>query len=199
MTTTSLLKQAIAKAKAGKRTKARDLFMAILEEDEENELAWLWLSSLVDDVEDKIIALENALTINPDNKVAQKQLTRWQAEQIAPTPPLLETLASFAYAGTQLDAALINAKDPFALGQQYEEEGKLDKARIAYQSAIVNAPLANQRQAAQERLKTVERQSELSSPIPIHSTFTLVRLASGPIVFLHPIAHLTIRIFILYM
>jgi hypothetical protein len=54
----------------GRKQEAQTLLMRVLELDEENELAWLWLSGAVDDAADQQIALENVLTINPSNQAA---------------------------------------------------------------------------------------------------------------------------------
>lgn len=72
--TSDLLQQGIALAKAGRRQEARDILLQVVELDERNESAWLWLSSVVDGEDDKVIALENVLTINPDNEWAKRGL-----------------------------------------------------------------------------------------------------------------------------
>jgi len=72
MTTDDPLKQGIAALKAGHKAEARELLMQIVEQDEHNEMAWLWLSGAVDTDEDRRICLENMLTINPNSEVAQR-------------------------------------------------------------------------------------------------------------------------------
>ena len=62
--------------KKGERGKAREIFMEIVEHDEENEQAWLWLSGAVDADDDKRVCLENVLTLNPENQAAQKGLLK---------------------------------------------------------------------------------------------------------------------------
>ena len=69
-----LLAAGIRAARANQHDRARDLLMRVLEVDEENEEAWLWLSGSVEDIEDKRICLENVLTLNPDNEVAPLRL-----------------------------------------------------------------------------------------------------------------------------
>jgi tetratricopeptide (TPR) repeat protein len=83
-----LLREGIAAAKAGQRERARDLLMRVLEQDEENALAWLWLSGVVDSLDDREICLENVLTLNPDNEAARKGLAfvQKQKEVQAPLP-----------------------------------------------------------------------------------------------------------------
>jgi tetratricopeptide (TPR) repeat protein len=62
---------------------ARDLLIQIVEVDPQNEVAWVWLSGLVDALEDRIIACENALTINPANQKVRAYLNQLQREQNA--------------------------------------------------------------------------------------------------------------------
>jgi cell division septation protein DedD len=75
----STLGEAIAYIGRGDREIGRQMLEEILEEDEVNEKAWLWLSSVVESDEDREICLENVLTLNPDNRVAQKSLEALQS------------------------------------------------------------------------------------------------------------------------
>lgn len=72
--TTELLQQGIALAKAGRRDEARTILMQVVEQDERNESAWLWLSGVVDSDDDKAVALENVLTLSPNNEWARRGL-----------------------------------------------------------------------------------------------------------------------------
>ena len=72
--TSDLLQQGIALAKAGRHEEARNILLQVVELDERNEPAWLWLSGVVDSDDDKAIALENVLAINPDNEWAKRGL-----------------------------------------------------------------------------------------------------------------------------
>ena len=67
MSSTENLQIAIQAARAGRKVEARDLLIQLVEVDPQNEMAWVWLSGLVDSVEDRMIACENVLTINPAN------------------------------------------------------------------------------------------------------------------------------------
>ena len=68
------LRQAVAAAKAGRTAEARHLLEAVLDADQHNEQAWIWMSSVVDSDEERVICLENVLTINPQNETARKGL-----------------------------------------------------------------------------------------------------------------------------
>jgi len=72
--TTDLLQQGIALAKSGRHEEARAILLQVIEQDEQNESAWLWLSGVVDSEDDKAVALENVLTLNPNNEWAKRGL-----------------------------------------------------------------------------------------------------------------------------
>lgn len=61
--------------------------MQIVEQDEENEMAWLWLSGTVKTKEDRQICLENVLAINPNNEIAKKGLKKIGVAIPKPAPP----------------------------------------------------------------------------------------------------------------
>lgn len=77
-----LLREGIGAVKSGQRERARDLLMRVIERDERNVSAWLWLSGVVDGLEDREICLENVLTLDPDNAHARNGLA-WVRQQIA--------------------------------------------------------------------------------------------------------------------
>lgn len=58
----------------GDKERARDLLLQVVEYDEENAEAWLWLSGAVEDLEDQQTALENVLALDPGNRHAQQGL-----------------------------------------------------------------------------------------------------------------------------
>ena len=74
MTNDDLLKQGIAALKGGRKTEAHRLLMRVVQQDESNEMAWLWLSGAVDTDEERRICLEKVLATNPNNGIAQRGL-----------------------------------------------------------------------------------------------------------------------------
>jgi hypothetical protein len=78
------LKQAVSAAKAGRKLEARDLLEAVLDADDRNEQAWLWMSGVTDSDEERVICLENVLTVNPHNEAAKKGLAALGAEFVVP-------------------------------------------------------------------------------------------------------------------
>ncbi len=85
-----LLREGIAAARTGDKARAKRLLIEVTEKDEQNEEAWLWLSGVVDDLEEMRICLENVLAINPQNARARQGLawveSRLAAERPAPPP-----------------------------------------------------------------------------------------------------------------
>src|SRR5512136_3034708 len=71
---TSLLRQGIAAARDGQTETARRLLTQVVEQDERNAAAWLWLSGVVESLDDKQVCLENVLTLEPGNQAAQAGL-----------------------------------------------------------------------------------------------------------------------------
>jgi len=72
----NLLRAGVTALKAGELDKARKLLTQVIKIDEQNERAWLWLSGAVKTKEERRVCLENVLTINPDNEMAKKGLTK---------------------------------------------------------------------------------------------------------------------------
>jgi tetratricopeptide (TPR) repeat protein len=83
MSAVDVLQMAIQAAREGRKVEARDLLLKIVEGDPQNEVAWMWLSGLVDSLEDRIIACENVLTINPANEKIRAHLEKLQHRQKA--------------------------------------------------------------------------------------------------------------------
>lgn len=85
----NLLTEGIAAVRQGDVIRGRDLLLQVVALDERVEPAWLWLSVAVDDPADKLVALENVLTLNPGNAraKAQAEALRQQLGLAANTSP----------------------------------------------------------------------------------------------------------------
>jgi tetratricopeptide (TPR) repeat protein len=70
----AMVQEAIQAYNAGDMDKAQALLMEATELNDEHEQAWMWLSLVVEDEEDKRICLENVLSINPNNQGARERL-----------------------------------------------------------------------------------------------------------------------------
>ncbi len=69
-----LLYEGAVAVNTGHKAEAQEKLLKVIELDEQNEQAWLWLSGAVEDPSDQEIALENVLALNPTNTFAQEGL-----------------------------------------------------------------------------------------------------------------------------
>ncbi|GAB4505821.1 MAG: hypothetical protein Fur0043_28200 [Anaerolineales bacterium] len=76
-----LLRQAILAARSGRELTARDLFQDVVRLDPGNEVAWMWLSGLLDPLEDRLAACEQVLFLNPRNAPMRAYYEKLLAEQ----------------------------------------------------------------------------------------------------------------------
>lgn len=84
-----LTQRGITALKSGDRATARKLLAGAIEQDENDIVAWLWLTATVDNDEDRIACLEQVLKIDPGNQVAERGLAQIQARRVrAETPPV---------------------------------------------------------------------------------------------------------------
>ena len=88
----TLLREGIDAARAGQKERARSLLQEVVETDETNLQAWLWLSGMVDDWAEKHVCLENVLTLDPNHPAAKAGLA-WLDRQ-APPPTSRDETAS---------------------------------------------------------------------------------------------------------
>lgn len=89
------LERGIEAAKAGENERARDILVHVIELDQYNEQAWLWLGAVVESTADKIVCLENALFVNPGNAQASAGLQRLRQTGTRPSA-LASTLPRLA-------------------------------------------------------------------------------------------------------
>ena len=81
------LADGLAAATTGNRVLARELLQRVVDADENNVQGWLWLSGVVNTLEDREVCLANVLTLDPANEAAHKGL-EWVRAQIAATPEI---------------------------------------------------------------------------------------------------------------
>ncbi len=72
----NLIRDGIAKARAGDKVTARTLLQRAVELDEYNERAWFWLASVVESDDERRTCLHNVVLISPNNTRAQEMLDR---------------------------------------------------------------------------------------------------------------------------
>lgn len=70
----SSLTEAIAAARSGERSHAREILSKLLRADSANPEYWIWMSSVVESPREKIYCLESALKLDPSNRSALRGL-----------------------------------------------------------------------------------------------------------------------------
>lgn len=70
----AMVREAKRAIRSGNKSEAQALLLKATELDQSNEQAWMWLSAVVETVEDQMICLENVLQINPANADAKRGL-----------------------------------------------------------------------------------------------------------------------------
>jgi hypothetical protein len=111
--TDTLLEQGISAALTGRREEARTLLSQVVEADDRNEQAWLWLSGLVEDPEEIRTCLENVLHLNPENVKAQHGLA-WVEQQygLRPSPVGVAVAAAPDHSALSTEVMAPPAVDP---------------------------------------------------------------------------------------
>jgi tetratricopeptide (TPR) repeat protein len=94
-----MLQEGIAAIKRRDYARGRDLLLQVVEQDDQIEPAWLWLSEAMDDPQDKVTALENVLAINPNNDKVRQRLDQLNRELTAAAPPAAPAERSAVPAG----------------------------------------------------------------------------------------------------
>ncbi len=83
----ALLKQGIEAARSGDRGEARRLLAQAIKVNPRSEVAWLWMSGVLEKPEDRIRSLQQVLNINPQNEMAVKGLQALGVGVEATAPP----------------------------------------------------------------------------------------------------------------
>lgn len=113
--------------------------MRVVEMEPRNEMAWTWLTGLVDDLEDKIIACENVLTINPANEKVEAYLEGLLRQKVAIASQLtgesrVDEQRPATFEPRQTIPKSMMATDLLSQAEQLEHEGKIEEALRAYEN-----------------------------------------------------------------
>jgi len=77
------LKQAAALIKAGKKEQGKNILLDILRANPKSENAWLWMSTVVDPIDQKEDCFKKVLEINPNNQHAKRGLASLRKKQLS--------------------------------------------------------------------------------------------------------------------
>jgi len=137
LTSGELLRQGVDAAQAGRRLDARAILMRVVEAEPQNEMAWMWLTGLVDDLEDKIIACENVLTINPNNKKVGAYLESLLQQKAAIAHQVVSERSFEVQPPSEAASGVSTQKDQpadlMSRAEQLEYDGKIKEALQTYE------------------------------------------------------------------
>ena len=80
METKKQLSEAIALIKSGQKVQAQPILTQIVRQEPRNEIAWLWLSACLDEIDKKKFCIKKVLEINPANQQAQQALAKLETD-----------------------------------------------------------------------------------------------------------------------
>jgi hypothetical protein len=76
------LNKAIELSRSSKKIEARELLLAIIKVNSQNEAAWLWYADTFSDNLDRFAAMEQCLQNNPNSQIAKKWLATFKKEEV---------------------------------------------------------------------------------------------------------------------
>jgi tetratricopeptide (TPR) repeat protein len=147
------LDQAEKHYRRGQKEQAFENLLRYIEVDESNPRVWYMLAELAPGLDDRIVALENVLTLAPTHAAARAQLDKLRRA----------------------------VEDPLTLGIHYEEQGNMDRAINQYIQASMQANSIADRLEARRRLEYAQLKVLAPDYKPISPRLTLGRLAVGPV------------------
>jgi hypothetical protein len=87
-----MFREALDAIKQGQRSRARDLLTRLIRTDASNADYWLWMSTIVENPNERVFCLESALKADSNNPTARRGLVllgvRPPDENVTPVPPL---------------------------------------------------------------------------------------------------------------
>jgi len=121
MDSVEILRQALQAARKGHELTARDLFQDVVRLDPNNEVAWMWLSGLLDPLEDRIAACERVLSINPGNQHMQVYYEKLLGERL-----------------DEPQEIIVKLDDELQEVRQFLESGKRNEAMLLLQNVLLH-------------------------------------------------------------
>jgi hypothetical protein len=99
------LRDGIAAVKAGKKEEGRQLLTAVVQQNPDNEEAWLWLAAAASSPRDTLSCLNRVLAINPQNAKAAAGV-RWATAQLGGERPVAKPVQTQAASPVQSEVTV---------------------------------------------------------------------------------------------
>ncbi|MAT97507.1 MAG: hypothetical protein CL608_10230 [Anaerolineaceae bacterium] len=111
------LQHAAKAIRAGDKSLGKKLLVELLNEDPTNDMAWVWMSTVVGTDKMRRECLEEALRHNPHNQTAQKGLKKLQQSSQAPTFPSAGHSEQITPTVTELSQQITPQAEPVTFAQ----------------------------------------------------------------------------------
>ena len=147
-----LTQDGIAALKAGDKTRAQQLLMAALKENENDLHAWLWLSGAVENDIDRLECLQQVLRIDPAHALAAKGVAQLKARGVQLPEPAAELpVAVQADMGREPEIAPepVVKEDTAATEERVEEQGDIEPETVTTVSALTEPEEVEPREKTQ--------------------------------------------------
>ncbi|MBZ0281137.1 MAG: hypothetical protein K8L97_10370 [Anaerolineae bacterium] len=142
----AMVRDAVSAYRAGRKDEARTMLLRAVEIDQYHEQAWLWLSAVVESVDEQRTCLENVITINPNNERAKQGLQVLIQKASVPAPkPVSAAQEDDLLASTHFGAPAAPS-NPFGVSDEEEElpdniwDGPVTASSSASSNHKVNEP-----------------------------------------------------------
>lgn len=132
MNSSELLQQAIVAARNGEEKRARKLFLDIVRIEPGNEIAWMWLSGLLESIGERITACEKVLAINPYNSRTRAYLNELERKRNGLVSEKSKIISRPPEFSKNINVDNIPRKYTVDDAVQLEEQGDLEKALEVY-------------------------------------------------------------------
>lgn len=142
-----LYRQGVAAIRQGDRGRGRALLEQVVQQNQMHEQAWLWLSAVVEERDEKLVCLENVLTINPTSTAARRGLRALGVEVpelpvVRPPEPEIDLMAGVEEVPDIPNSPLLQhagvktLEEGFRLPQGLEAERRARDRDRVYESLI---------------------------------------------------------------
>jgi tetratricopeptide (TPR) repeat protein len=137
-----MVREGISAYRAGRKDEARALLLRAVEIDQYNEDAWLWLSAVVESVDEQRTCLENVLTINPNNDRAKQGLQMLTQKSAPATTKSAATQADDVLASSSFTPTPSSTASSFGVDDADELPSSIEWGAPAAPPPVVAPPTA---------------------------------------------------------
>ena len=173
----TILQLGIEAAREGNREEARNLFSLLTRQDPSNVQAWLWLAGVADGPDQRRVALEHVVELDPSNEMALKGLQAMGVRPGArPADPTAPTIAGAVPPADTVPAHELTDEERYAaeLDSAFDDYDALPRAEVPSREPLgdadaLDAAALGDRPRSGTRGTARERSAARRSTTPVRS------------------------------